>query len=147
MLMTRLLSRQLIGLAVLTSVCLLPGCGESLPPLYPVSGKITLDSKPFTQGEVSFHPDGIKLPNGILIGGKIDANGQYTIRTAGKEGAPAGDYKVTILYLPKDPPATGKKTLPSVPFNSKFADPKKTPLKIKVSETPSPGAYDLKLAK
>jgi hypothetical protein len=112
-----------------------------------VSGKITLDSKPFTQGEVSFHPDGIKLPNGILIGGKIDANGQYTIRTASKEGAPVGTYKVTVLYLPKDAPTTGKKALPTVPFNKKFGDPKMTPLKIEVKETPSPGAYDLKLTK
>jgi hypothetical protein len=96
---------------------------------------------------VTFRPDGGNLPNGLLIAGKIDANGQYTIRTAGKEGAPVGKYKVTVLYLPKDPAVIGKKGLPTVPFNKKFADPRMTTLKIEVTETPSPGAYDLKLTK
>jgi hypothetical protein len=130
-------------LALLPSLVLTPGCGPSLPPLFPVSGKVTLGDKPLTEGQVSLIPEGNQLPVGLTITGQIDSSGVYKIYTAGKEGAPEGKYKVTVVPLLTGG-SDGKKS-GSLPFNKKFCDPTKTTLVIQVSASPKENAYDLKL--
>ena len=121
------------------------GCGsaDTLPPLSPVKGKVTLDGAPLTAGQVGLHPEkidpAVKVPPS---GGQIDANGNYEVFTGGKSGAPLGKYKVVVtpLMVPMQgaaPPAIGQKYMTDT----------QTPLSYEVVATPTDGQYDLKLAK
>lgn len=150
-----LLLRRFGWLLVVVGVGLLPGCGKKLPPMFPVSGKVTVDGKPLTGGQVTLVPPDLKIPSGEnsqpdqpSIGtsaGTIDSNGEYKIYTAGKEGAPLGKYKVTVT--PTMMPSADPKKPPPSGFNQKFSNVRTTTLQIEVVESPAPGAYDLKLTK
>ncbi len=139
-----------VGILVLAGLILVVGCGKKLPPMSPVSGKVTVDGQALTAGQVALIPDvGIptqesakdQAPTAGLSAGQIGSDGTYKIFTAGKEGAPAGKYRVTVS--PSMMPSADAKTPPPLGFNQNFADQRKTSLKI---EVPS-GNYDLKLTK
>ncbi len=138
------------GMVVLAGLILVVGCGKKLPPMSPVSGKVTLDGQALTAGQVALIPDvGIPTqesakdqpPTAGLSAGQIGSDGTYKIFTAGKEGAPAGKYRVTVT--PSMMPSADPKTPPAVAFSRDFTDPRNTKLRI---EVPS-GSYDLKLTK
>jgi hypothetical protein len=103
--MKSLLSTQRDCFVVLVCLALVPGCGKKLLPMAPVSGKVTVDGKPLTACQVVLVPD-IGIPSVEnrkgdttpgLSTGTIDSNGEYTIATAGTDGAPLGRYKVTVM--------------------------------------------------
>jgi hypothetical protein len=110
----------------------------------PVSGKVTVDDKPVTAGQVSFFAADEKVGAG-LCAGTIGANGEYKVFSEGKTGAPLGKYKVTVT--PSMVPPTGGGAAPATPYNSKYSDSKATPLSLEVVSSPAAGAYDLKLTK
>jgi hypothetical protein len=143
--MNHSLFSPLVGVAVCLAAVLVPGCGGGPAiDVAPVKGKVTVEGQPVTSGQVSFLPESQDIKGGMSAG-QIDSNGQYTINTAGKAGAPPGKYKVTIT--PTMVPAQGATKPPSTPFNSKYSDPQKTPLTVEVTKSPAPDAYDLKLTK
>jgi hypothetical protein len=75
---------------LLGMLCL--GCGQGLD-LAPVSGRVTLDGKPVTQGEVTFIPE-----DGPSAFGSIGADGTFRLTTLNKDdGALVGRHKVLIL--------------------------------------------------
>jgi len=141
--MSKFLSPRLLGPLVLG--LLVVGCGKSSIKVEPVRGKVTVDGQPVTSGQVSLLPTTQDKDTGNLSAGTIDTSGEYKIFTAGKEGAPAGKYKVTVT--PSMVPMTGATTAPTTPFNAKYRDAKTTPLEINVVANPAAGAYDLKLTK
>lgn len=61
-----------------------------------VTGQVTLDDKPFTQGMVVFYPDKSKGTTGPIGVGAIDENGRYQIKTSGNDGALVGWHTVTV---------------------------------------------------
>jgi hypothetical protein len=111
--------------------------------LYPVTGHVTLNGKAMSGGYVTFKPDKAKGNN---FGGEptaeIDANGDYTLATNGKPGAPAGSYKVVVGAPPGDVTDPAK-ARPKILINAKYLDAAKTPLEKEVVATPQSGAYDL----
>jgi hypothetical protein len=123
------------------------GCGASGEKLTPVVGKVTVDGAPLTTGSVTFHPNAQKgnssphLPVGML-----DAQGNYKLMSATKEGAPPGWYQVTVSAQepidPKNPYAPPKHLI-----GPKFGDVSTSGLEVEVVAHPAAGAYDLKLAK
>jgi hypothetical protein len=149
--MKRLFPPRLDCLVVLVCLAVIPGCGKPLPPVAPVSGKVTVDGKPLAAGQVSLLADigmptsenKVDVPSTGLSTGNIDSNGEYKITTAGKDGAPIGKYKVTVT--PTMMPSSDPKKAPAIGFARKFSDPKDTPLRIEVVASPAAGAYDLKL--
>jgi len=140
-----------IGLrAVLTPVfgviaVLASGCGgNSTGSLHSVKGKVTLDGAPMTAGSVRFAPDkakGNQAANEPV--GTIGPDGTYTVSTAGKPGAPAGWYKVTVAS--GDIPDSSKPLVKSS-LNPRYANPDFTDLAVEVVSSPTDGAYDLKLS-
>jgi hypothetical protein len=69
------------------------GCGSKYPPTAPVSGKITLDGEPVTQGRISFHPITGERPALATI----QPNGTYSLTTFERgDGALLGHHKVSI---------------------------------------------------
>lgn len=151
--MKRLFAIRYLGLGVVVCLGIASGCGKNLPPMSPVSGKVTVNGQPLTAGQVTLIPDtGVptqentkdRTPTAGLSTGPIGSDGTYKIFTVGKEGAPAGKYRVTVT--PTMMPSADPKTAPAIGFNQKFSDTRNTPLKIEVP-SPAAGAYDFKLTK
>lgn len=115
------------------------GCGGGLGTLYPVSGKVTVDGVPLKDAQLSFMPD-VERENKTATTpvGKVK-DGNYTLTTKGKAGAPAGWYKVMIMTQYPGGPAK------PVMLSQRYTDPGKSRLAVEVVSSPAPGAYDLKL--
>lgn len=132
------LRRSVLCVFLALSILTLGGCGES-ETLYPVSGKVFCNVDPLTGGTVSFTPDATKGNTTKLVpGGKIGADGTYTLISGGRPGAPLGWYKVSIVTnAPGETPSTVK-----VP--PRFADPNRSDLTVEVVANPEPDRYNFR---
>jgi hypothetical protein len=84
---------------------LLAGCGGGgdRKPVFPVHGKLLVDSKPAAKAVVCFHPLG---PDGPVTGagvprpqGVVAEDGSFQLTTYDRnDGAPAGKYAVTVVW-------------------------------------------------
>ena len=119
---------------------------------YPVIGKLTFDNQPVTAESttVLFKPDASKgNTSPFEPAGTVDEDGNFTLITKGKSGAPLGWYKVIVTAVegptkqPKNPRqrAVARSLLPA-----KYGQAKTTDLAVEVVENANPGAYDLKLS-
>ena len=108
---------------------LLAGCGgggiEKLP-LYPASGTLQMDGKPFGPVSLRFEPE---TPGGRGFVASVDAAGKINAVTTYKvgDGAPVGTYKVTVFS------SMGA----SKQFPAKYENAKSTPLKVIIADTSS----------
>jgi hypothetical protein len=79
------------------------GCSGSEPKVttFPVSGSVLIDKKPGEQAMVVFHPVGSTAKEAPKPRGKVQSDGSFHLTTyAENDGAPAGDYQVTVeLWL------------------------------------------------
>ena len=84
-----------LSIATLFAVGGLSGCGGSDRPVtHPVSGRITMDSKPVADANVGFHPVKVGTPPAV---GTTDADGNYQLTTFNtNDGAIASQYTVTV---------------------------------------------------
>ena len=145
---------RLLCFGILAGLLTTLGCGKKLPPMAPVSGKVTVNGQPLTAGNVSFIPD-VKIDKSAkgqkdtapagLSASTVGSDGTYKIITGGKDGAPLGKYKVTVN--PSMVPVADAKAPPPTGFNQQFTNPKTTPLHVEVIANPESGRYDLKLTK
>ncbi|MEK6261568.1 MAG: hypothetical protein AABP62_23460 [Planctomycetota bacterium] len=104
------------------AVGLLIGCSggakrEVVPPLEPVTGKVTIDGQPAERVNVSFYPAPNNKSNAAF--GSTDASGAYTLKYktgAGSSGIAAGDYVVLFSKLtqPDGSPIPADKTAADV---------------------------------
>jgi hypothetical protein len=136
---------------LLLALVFLAGCKSRAPEevLLPVSGKVTVDSKPLTLGWVIFYPDASKgNASSRLPAAEIQPDGTYTLLTNSQLGAAAGMYKVVVLAsrepIPARPPPNW---VPSWLHDQKYAQAETTDLQIEVKDSPEPGRYDLRLAR
>jgi hypothetical protein len=108
------------------------GCGgdnfEKLP-LYPASGTVKMDGKPFGPVSLRFEPE---QAGGRGFVGTVDADGKITSVTTYKvgDGAPVGTYKVTVF---SSMGATKQ-------FPMKYESAKSTPLKVIIADITGDGA-------
>ncbi len=127
------------------------GVGQTLP----VSGKITLVNEPLTARNtvVLFLPDASKGNSSPFEPtGTVDEEGNYSMQTKGKKGAPPGWYKVVITARDEsaiEHPKSQKNHRPVARslIPAKYGQEKTSGLSVEVVENPAPGAYDLKLTK
>lgn len=135
-----------------TAICLasiavwtagLVGCGDSGPPLIPIQGKVFINGRPASEGGVTFN----SVDNQMLqLAGAIQADGTYVILHNRQQGAPQGQYIVTVLVTETAKTAAGNYTgLPKTISNQKFSNPATTPLKVEVKEGNAADAYDLQV--
>jgi len=139
------------------ALLLLAGCGSGRPETVPVSGKITYDGKPVTEGKIVFHPE-----QGRSASGQIGPDGSYTLTTFDKgDGAVLGKHRVTIKSTrvtgPQQPksfaeevaqgqqkdakPSPGGQVQWLVP--AKYAAKKTTPLTADVTRDGEPIDFDI----
>jgi len=120
------------------------GGDVELLPLHSVEGALTCDGKPMPHAIVIFHP----AKKGIVEGnprGVTDEDGRYQLTTfRADDGAPAGEYKVTI-YWPQSVPEGGLENADPLPpdrLQEAYADEATTKLTATV---PSAGDIDFAL--
>jgi hypothetical protein len=134
----------LAGLAVLAAV----GCAtEKLPEYHAVTGRVTLAGQPLTSGSVSYRsvdPGNTEQPTGV-----IDPQGQYTLYTQQRPGAPPGKYRVIVFANEglRERPGTAAPGLPKSLISRRFQNPKTTPLERTVQPSAPPAHYDLEVTK
>jgi hypothetical protein len=133
----------IIAVLLLTlSACESDPVGKTVP----VKGKVMVNGKPLTTGNVVFWPDeakGNKLSGNLLPTSKIAEDGTYDLVTKGKPGAPPGAYKITVnaqTEVDSTKPETAKKLVPD-----KYTSKDKTPLEKNVADGAAAGTYDLDL--
>jgi hypothetical protein len=150
-------------LLLLAGTVVLSACSNSLedhPPVYPVKGKVVVNSKPMSGGTIIFEfagegGDALKGPPGqpFRVTAKIDHEGTFNlVAYTGSEGVPAGNYKVGILAVQGRSEANlfGRElNLPkkarSAVSNNQYADPKTSGLTAQVSKDgPNEPVFDLK---
>jgi hypothetical protein len=107
-----------------------------------VTGTVTYDGKPLTNGYVTLIPDG----PGESASGPIDENGHFTLTTfSPKDGVKPGNYKVRIASYKSeakmDDPTSGKPAIPD-----KYFDVAKSGLAATI-EAKSPQTIELTLPK
>ena len=87
-----------VGFAAFFAFCVvICGCGGSTDnPLgrQAVSGKVTLDGVPLSQGSISFEPQSASAAEAAVNAGTVVENGQYEIPA--HQGLLPGTYKVSI---------------------------------------------------
>lgn len=105
-------------------LCLLVGCsGPPAEPRGKVSGKVTFDQKPVTEGQVVFSNSDM----GIFLTAALKADGSFELLTPQGPGLSLGKYRVSItppvIEYPPGPPPPGYqlKTFPNIP--SQYRDP------------------------
>src|SRR5207237_1030680 len=113
-------------------------------------GKVLCDGQPTEGALITLRELDASQPMKELPRARVKADGTFSIGTYDPEdGAPPGEYKVSILWLPPDFEAqvfkTGKypNKLPEL-----YSDAKASPLKIQVNEAPNEvPAFELRSAK
>lgn len=79
---------------LLSLLALMSGCGD--PPLYPISGKITLGGKPYERLLVYFHPMDQKVTAFTMGVGETTKDGTLGMRSTAGNGLAKGKYRVSF---------------------------------------------------
>lgn len=143
--LVRLAAGLIFWLALLGAVACSRTDGEAT---YPVAGTVRVNGKPATSALVTFHPfDGSVRPTG-----RVGEDGTFALTTReGTDGAPAGEYRVTVVWTE----AVARKRAVSdgddVPVRgllpAAYAKPESTPLKATVKAGANePIVFEIKTA-
>jgi hypothetical protein len=87
-------------MALLGLVLLVPGCSRGArKPVFAVRGQVLVQGTPAAHASVTFHPVGGATGH-PLPSAQTDEQGHFTLTSyAGGDGAPAGDYAVTVVWF------------------------------------------------
>ncbi|WP_435007249.1 hypothetical protein P12x_004591 [Tundrisphaera lichenicola] len=133
------------GAAILAASLLSIGCGSGDPPrvaVFPAGGTVQRSGKPLANVMVRFQAvDPPAVPPGAAEVGSLltetDEAGQFTLSTyTGDDGAPAGDYLVTVHPgsgpepEDRDGPARPTRVNPAL---ARYSSPKTSPLKATIN--------------
>ena len=109
--------KRLFCLAALAGLIVTIGCGPAEEATTPVSGTVMYNDKPLEGAAVTFVPDsGIQAATGTT-----DAAGKFTLKTASKDGAVPGTYKVVVMKTSggnKPPEAMSEEELKAMTLKS-----------------------------
>lgn len=91
--------RRLLFLSYLVCLCcLVAGC-SSEPPIYPLSGKVTLGGKPYERLLVYFRPIDAEVTPFNLGVGETDGSGLLKLNSTAGNGLAAGRYRVSFSCI------------------------------------------------
>ncbi len=130
------------------TILLFAGCGgaaKDAPTTVAAGGTITFNGKPVPKASVSFTSD-----KGKAIMGETDDQGNFTLTTNEPgDGAPVGDYVVTLVPIPDEVPdmfaAPDNAKPTNSPFPVKYSDPKISDLKATVTTDSSKNVFTFDL--
>jgi predicted small lipoprotein YifL len=106
------LNRCLLLLLLAAAPAWTAGCGKSGPVRFPVTGEVTFEGQPVTEGTVSF----VSKETGTASAAALDASGRFEI----PDGLPAGRYVVAVAPPPPEevggaPAADPPREYPNIP--------------------------------
>ncbi len=129
--------RRTLVLAIL--VLCVPSCGSNRQPCYPVQGEVFVgqdkDRKPAAGAVVVFHPtvsvsDDVPRPTA-----HVAEDGKFALTTYVKgDGAPAGDYSITIEWVPPRPPPPHKPKQSGDRLKGRYSDPRTSKIRFTVEK-------------
>lgn len=118
--------------ALALSAC---GGGSKRKPTFPTEGKLLLNGKAYGGITVFLYSTDPNETEPTRPFGVTGPDGTFVLTTSAQgDGAPAGEYAVTLLYEPLDSPLMRSKGPKPPPIDPKFANPKTSPLRVKVAE-------------
>ena len=126
-----------------TASCLVTGC-DSGETLGPVSGTVTFQGQPVTNGRVLFQ----NAKEGIYMTANLDEKGHYEVRRPEGTGLPLGEYNVSVNPPVIDAPMAGSgkpvniPTFPNIP--AKYRTASTSGLKVTVTEEGTTLDIDMK---
>jgi hypothetical protein len=129
------ISRRIALLILIGPALMCCSCGKSdqRKPVFPVQGKVLLDGKPLPRAFLVFHPIGESGPGVRRPIASAGEDGCFAPTTyAAEDGAPAGEYAVTVEYRrppDQDETAPSENLLPP-----RYSKPVSTPLKVRIVE-------------
>ncbi len=114
------------------------GSGEDLPETTEVSGKVTLNGKLLTEGEITFYPKGDKSHPAH---GQIGPDGSFPSLTTFEagDGATIGEHIVTVQIFPKGANPGFEAQAASVQIPQKYTSPTNSDYVVEVK----PGSNNL----
>jgi hypothetical protein len=126
---------------LLTATALGALTGSSCQPgqrFHPVRGQVWCDDQPAAGALVVFHPANDPDPQAIRPSAYVLADGSFTLQSfdrqgrASRDGAPAGEYRVTVSWFP---PNAGRYTnvIPDK-LQGRYSNPKTSGLRADVKE-------------
>jgi hypothetical protein len=123
----------------LSLALLVPACSKPAhKPVYPVRGRVLLDGRPAPRAIVTFHPAG--AGEELRPSAQTDDQGYFTLTSyGGGDGAPAGDYAVTVTWFRSFAgrnPAEGDESTRNV-LPPRYASPATSQLRATVSQGPN----------
>jgi hypothetical protein len=123
-----------IAMFAMVEVILLSGCGKSNEgrgPSYPAEGLVLLDGEPVAGANVVFYPLGDANKDAKPSRGLTDSAGKFHLGThAADDGAPAGEYVVTVIRYPMRKQSDGGYSAGANDLPKKYAGAKTTDLRI-----------------
>jgi hypothetical protein len=114
------------------------GCGKGQGgrlAVYPAEGQVLWKGKPLAGAQVVFYPKGPADERPVAPRAQTDSNGHFQLGTYERaDGAPEGDYAVTVIYYAMRPQdgGAGPNALPK-----KYASAKTTDLQVKIAKDTS----------
>ena len=133
--LTLLLAGILCGLAPVLS-----GCSKSpieRQPVHPVQGQVTWQGKPLAGALVVLHPKSKEGPSTYSARGQTDQQGRFQLTTYdSNDGAPLGDYAVTVQYYQVVQDGASFEPGPNV-LSPRLASPDSSDILVTVAEGPN----------
>lgn len=133
------------SVGLLLAALLLPGCSQSPPAIIPVEGVVTLNGKPLPNALVQFVPMLQGFGAEYIATGTTDDAGRFKLACLGREGACAGENRVTVSDPPTPEEARGqsgeaqkaasrfKAALKNRPIPEQYTIPGLSPLRVTVT--------------
>ena len=110
------------------------GCGKGngRSAVYPAEGQVLVNGQPLAGAQVVFYPQSQSGENTVAPRAQTESDGRFKLTTyANADGAPEGEYVVTVLHYPLRQVnggwAPGSNSLPP-----KYASPKTTDLRAQI---------------
>ena len=107
-------------------------------PVFPVHGKVFFDGEPATGALVIFHPVNHHDPEEGKPRAVVEKDGSFAVTTyAAGDGAPAGEYAVSIRWKTKTVKHPTRKGFPmkvATNFPERYQDPKTSRLVVRIQE-------------
>lgn len=130
MAMSAALSAVVVALAMV-------GCSKTDKRLvvYAAEGRVTWKGKPLAGAQLAFYPQGASTDaTTVTPRAQTDAEGRFKVKTyETADGAPEGEYAVTVLYYPMEKKdggwVAGANAVPA-----KYSNPKTTDLRVQVAK-------------
>jgi len=110
--------------------------GPKRKPAFPTQGKLLIGNQPVANVTLFFQPVGTTDAEPTRAYATTSLDGTFSLTTyEANDGAPEGDYVVTLLYEPVDSPLSRAKGKPPK-IDKKYTAIETSPLKVKIEKKP-----------